>query len=362
MVVGVYGVWRLGQTDLAPGPRVVLLQPDFPMLNTEPLDDEAVVEWHADATRRAIKEHPDADLIVWPESMAPTLNPSARAVYADYPRLLSGELVPQTHDFLKSASAAGPAVLVGGSYGQGWQRRTTPADKGSLDYPLPSDRRNSFYLYQNGEQSPLRYDKTHLFPYGEYIPFKDWPPPIRWLYDLANLFNPWGGDYSITPGTERTVFDLTTRGGVPYRAVTPICFEDIIPPQTRALCYEPDGTKRTDLIVNGTNDGWFRGNQMEQHLQAALFRSVENRVPTVRSVNTGGTAVVDSAGRVVAKLSSGTAGALSAVVPLDGRSSLYGRFGDAFAAACFAVTLAWAAWLAAGGVRRRYSRRRLAKD
>ena len=210
--------------------------------------------------------------------------------------------------FCKSASAAGPDLLVGGSYGDGWQRRTTPADKGSLDYPLPDDRRNSFYLYQNGEQSPLRYDKTHLFPYGEYIPFKNWPPPIRWLYDLAQLFNPWGEEASVTPGTERTVFDLETRRGTPYRAVTPICFEDIIPPQTRALCYESDGTKRADVIVNGTNDGWFRGNQMEQHLQAALFRSVENRVPTVRSVNTGGTAVVDSTGRIVAKLPSGVAG------------------------------------------------------
>ena len=360
--VGVYGGWRLAQTDPTPGPDVALLQPDFPLLNTEPLDDEAVVAWHAQATRRAIREHPDADLIVWPESMAPTLNPSARDVYAGYPRLVNGQLVPETHAFLVSASAAGPALLVGGSYGNDWHERTTPADKGSLDYPLPNDRRNSFYLYRDGEQSPLRYDKTHLFPYGEYIPFKDWPPPIRWLYDLAQLFNPWGEEASVTPGTERTVFDLTTRRGTPYRAVTPICFEDIIPPQTRALCYEPGGTKRADVIVNGTNDGWFRGNQMRQHLQAALFRSVENRVPTVRSVNTGGTAVVDSTGRVLATLASGSAGILSAAVPLDARSSVYGRVGDAFAAACFAVTLAWALWLAVAGVRRRYGKRRLAKD
>ena len=361
LLVGLYGGWRIAQTDPTPGPRVVLLQPNVPLLNTEPTDDAADFRWLAAATDRTLAKGA-ADLVVWPEAFLPSINPSARAAYRGYPDLRKTPLLPAIDAYLSERSGGGVALLVGGGFGDGWTRRTYDEDpRGGFDYPFPTDRRNSVYLYEDGEQSASRYDKTHLFPYGEYIPLRDWPVPFRWIYDLTLAFNPWGDDYALTPGTERTVFDLQTSGGTKYRAVTPICFEDIIPPQTRALVYEPDGTKRADVIVNVTNDGWFRLNQMEQHLQAALFRSVENRVPTARSVNTGGTAVIDSVGRIVAKLPSGVEGVLTASVPMDARSSPYGRVGSLFAVACAAGTGGWALWRVGGTVGRlaRKPRRRM---
>jgi apolipoprotein N-acyltransferase len=61
---------------------------------------------------------------------------------------------------------------------------------------------------------------------------------------------------------------------------------------------EGGSTKRADFIVNLTNDGWFLVPQQAQHFQIARFRSIENRVPTARSVNTGISAAIDSCGRV----------------------------------------------------------------
>jgi apolipoprotein N-acyltransferase len=90
--------------------------------------------------------------------------------------------------------------------------------------------------------------------------------------------------------------------------------------------------------VNITNDGWFKANQMPQHLQAARFRSIENRAPTARSVNTGISGFVDSFGRVYGLIPAGTEGTNVQRLQIDSRVTLYTRWGDVFALACGAVT------------------------
>ena len=321
-----YGFWRLGETIRTPGPRVMLLQPNFPLRNDTPLDEPAYLAWHRDTTRDALAaEEGRVDLVVWSESVLPYVNPESRSVpfRAEYRR----DLVA-TDALLRQVSRGRPSVIAGGGYAAGWAER----DGGRL---APADRRNSAYFYAGGEQSPQRYDKRHLVPFGEYMPFRTWPAPVGWLYPLFTLFHPWGSDWELTAGGTRDVFLLP--GGA--RAVTPICFEDIVPERVRELVYDDAGVKRADVIVNVTNDGWFRGTQQAQHLQAALFRSVENRAPTVRAVNTGISAVVDSTGRVVEQLAAHEPGVLVATVPLDERSTLFGRVGDAFAIVCATATL-----------------------
>ena len=86
--------------------------------------------------------------------------------------------------------------------------------------------------------------------------------------------------------------------------------------------------------MNITNDGWFKGSEMPQHLQCAVFRSIENRVPTARTVNTGISGYIDSSGRAHGLIGVNREGASTALLHLDGRYTLYTRFGDAFAITC----------------------------
>jgi apolipoprotein N-acyltransferase len=114
-----------------------------------------------------------------------------------------------------------------------------------------------------------------------------------------------------------------------------------------------DAPKRADFIVNLTNDGWFWEQEHWQHLQAIVFRAIENRVPIARASNTGVSGFIDSLGRVKAALLPGTEGALSQTLVLDRRSTFYTRFGDLFAGFCTLATVAVVAFFTTKRLRRR---------
>jgi apolipoprotein N-acyltransferase len=101
-----------------------------------------------------------------------------------------------------------------------------------------------------------------------------------------------------------------------------------------------------NFFVNISNDGWFDGTEEhEQHLAICRFRAVEARRSIVRSVNMGISGVIDADGRVVAlpdphwSKSKKTEAVVTAVVPIDGRESLYATLGDWIPAACWAAAL-----------------------
>jgi apolipoprotein N-acyltransferase len=158
-------------------------------------------------------------------------------------------------------------------------------------------------------------------------------------------------NYLITAGAfdELRVFDLPTRESKSqWRFVTPICFEDIDGRLVSAM-FRPTknspGVKRADVIINISNDGWFKGNMRRQHFQNAIFRSIENRVPTARADNTGISGFIDSVGRVDwgSLMIENTSGERIATLGLDSRLTFYTRFGDVFGAACFVLSIA--AWM-----------------
>jgi apolipoprotein N-acyltransferase len=226
------------------------------------------------------------------------------------------------------------ALLAGGMYQSDWYLKET--SEGRLW--VHRDRRNAAYFVAPGGGAEPRYDKIHLVPFGEYLPFKSAIPP---LYHLFLALSPYPEEYTLTAGTPdaMTVFRLRPD----WRFVTPICFEDMDGELVRRMFKAPDGAgKRADFIVNITNDGWFRFNEMPQHLQAAIFRSIENRVPTARSVNTGISGFVDSLGRTHDLIPAGNEGTSIATLDLDSRVTFYTRFGDLFAYACAAATFLWA--------------------
>ena len=112
--------------------------------------------------------------------------------------------------------------------------------------------------------------------------------------------------------------------------------------------------KAADFIVNITNDGWFKFSEMPQHLQAAQFRSIENRAPTARSANTGISGFIDSMGRPHDLIPAGTEGTAVATLRVDARATPFTAWGNVFAQACAAAV----GLMAATGLVRWWRRRR----
>jgi apolipoprotein N-acyltransferase len=317
---------------------VLVVQPNYPQDNStgaKGATAEETLNFHVRSTEAAMDTHPGVDLTVWSETIMPPFNPEARLAwngwnvgqFIDDAREQLGELAREYHS----------AFLTGGVY-------ETDFATNSKDQPEPQDKRNSAYFFdRQGELSPLRYDKIHLVPFGEFTPFKEGFPA---LYRLMIYLGPEDmKSYFLQAGDEDklTVFQLE-RGGnqLPWRFVTPICFEDIDP----GLCarmFRPEDQnpekKRADFLVNITNDGWFLANENSQHFQAAVFRSIENRVPSARSVNTGISGFIDPLGRTSGLLGARTEGTSTSGLMLDSRITFFTRWGQVFGWMCGVLTV-----------------------
>jgi apolipoprotein N-acyltransferase len=345
-----YGLFRLEQMDSActVGPTVLLVQSNYPQQNTgdKGASEEELIKFHVRTTEAALGEIErvasrtgGVDLVCWSETQLPALNEEFRSnwrgeplrkhdktvLYPDYGAFLDGVV----QDVSALAGRHQTNVLAGGLYAAAW--------KENLGF---TDRRNTAYLFRrDGSMAAEHSDKIHLVPFGEYIPFKGsrW---FGWLHDFFMSFSPYDFDYTLTPGPEDspTVLSIESpKFRKPVRLVVPICFEDIDGPLV-AKMFRGQGGKRADVIVNLTNDGWFKANENTQHLQAAVFRSIENRAPTVRSVNTGISAIVDSYGRELQRVPVRTEGTIVGPVRVDSRYTIYTRVGDLFAILCAGVT------------------------
>jgi apolipoprotein N-acyltransferase len=156
------------------------------------------------------------------------------------------------------------------------------------------------------------YDKLHLVPFGEYLPFQDWMERLG----LEQLTRVQGG---FVPGTARHNLD------VPHapRVLPLICYEAIFPNQSST------NDERPGWIVNLTNDGWFGiSTGPHQHLQQAQWRAIEQGLPLVRSANTGISAVIDPVGRIIAQLTLGAEGVLDSALPVALQPTVYAKAGD----------------------------------
>ena len=171
---------------------------------------------------------------------------------------------------------------------------------------------NSIYLIDHDGSVLSVYDKLHLVPFGEYLPFQGWMEKLGFV----QLTRVHGG---FIPGTGRRAMEVP---GAPA-ALPLICYEIIFP---GSLAASDD---RPGWIINLTNDGWF-GNSTGpyQHLQQARLRAIEEGLPVVRAANTGISAVIDPSGRIVAQLGLGIDGVLDATLPTALSPPLYARLGD----------------------------------
>ncbi|MCM8774016.1 MAG: apolipoprotein N-acyltransferase [Candidatus Omnitrophica bacterium] len=167
------------------------------------------------------------------------------------------------------------------------------------------------------------YRKIKLVPFGEYVPF-------RKLLGFIDVLNTLG---DISRGKEVYIFNYKDR-----KFGTIICFEDTFPILVSTF------SKRSDFLVNITNDAWFRGEpEASQHFSIMTFRAIENRISIVRSANTGISGYVDFLGRASKLNVNGkevfTEGLSSFELPLNSKRSIYNRLGEFFVGICGLIVL-----------------------
>jgi apolipoprotein N-acyltransferase len=194
---------------------------------------------------------------------------------------------------------------------------------------------NSIYVIDHDGSVLAVYDKLHLVPFGEYLPFQDWMEKVGFV----QLTKVQGG---YIPGTIRRTLDIPNAP----RALPLICYEAIFPGNVVSRDDRPG------WIVNVTNDGWFGiSTGPYQHLQQARLRTIEEGLPMVRAANTGISAVIDPVGRIVAQLGLGIEGVLDAGLPAAIAPTIYARVGNIPAAVIVITALAFV-------LRRRFVRRK----
>ena len=238
----------------------------------------------------SVRPESKSSLVIWPESPAP--------FYLSDP-IFREELTGLAHD--------AHAHVIAGSLG-------TPA----MHEPRGKLYNSAALITPDGDWTK-RYDKIHLVPFGEYVPFQS-------LFVFAEKLTREVGDF--TPGTERTVFDA---GG--QKVGVFICYEAVFPDEIRQ--FAANGAQ---VFVNISNDGWFGDyGAPGQHLNMARMRAIENERWVLRSTNTGITASIDPNGRVVARLPRNARAALDAPYALVEGTTFYTRHGDWFAWLCVII-------------------------
>ncbi|WP_323765598.1 apolipoprotein N-acyltransferase [Marinovum sp.] len=221
-------------------------------------------------------EGPRPDLILWPESAVPVLLEEAGP----------------TLDYISEAAGGVPLLL-------GIQRA-----EGLAYY-------NSAVLVDGAGRAGQVYDKHHLVPFGEYMPF----PGVWQRLGITGLAARVDSGYAAGPGP--LLLDLGFAQALPL-----ICYEAVFPQYAR---HSP----RPDVLIQLTNDAWFGANTGPyQHLAQARMRAIESGLPMVRAANTGVSAVIDAKGRITEALPLNQAGYLDARLPPALPPTIYARTGD----------------------------------
>jgi apolipoprotein N-acyltransferase len=239
----------------------------------------------------------DATHLIWPESAFPfflTREPDALARIAD--------MLPQG-TVLLTGSVRAPET-------------TAPNARITRAY-------NSIYAIDHDGSVLAIYDKVHLVPFGEYLPFQT----LLEKLGLMQLTKVAGG---FIEGDRRRVMSVPGAPGL----LPLICYEIVFPGVL------PASEPRPGWMLNLTNDAWFGiSTGPYQHFHQARIRAIEEGLPLVRAANNGISAVVDPSGRVVGSLPLGTAGVLDARLPQPLPPTVYARFGDGPLALAMVVTL-----------------------
>jgi apolipoprotein N-acyltransferase len=306
IVMGVYGAVRLAlqPTTQVANVKLRIMQPNLPQDARFNYSAKAeVMQKYLNLSDRATGPQSsgvrDVSILIWPESAFPfflTREADAMAQIAD--------LLPKGTVLITGAVRA-PDLPTGAKITRAY---------------------NSIYVIDHDGSVLSVYDKLHLVPFGEYLPFQD----LMEKLGFVQLTKVQGG---FIPGLRRKPMDVPNAP----RMLPLICYEAVFPGNIASRDDRPG------WIVNLTNDGWFGiSTGPYQHLQQARLRAIEEGLPLVRAANTGVSAVIDPLGRIVARLGLGAEGVLDSGLPGTIKPTVYARVGDIPAAMIVAITILFA--------------------
>ncbi|HEY6352036.1 MAG TPA: apolipoprotein N-acyltransferase [Candidatus Angelobacter sp.] len=275
--------------------QALLIQPNVPIVDvwSQELDARTLADFVRVGVQAGSQNPPgNPGLIVWPESPAP--------FYVSDSHFL------QT---LKTIAQQANSYLIVGSSGE---IKSADGANQLLNSALVVDPQGNVIG---------RYDKMHLVPFGEYVPFK------RLLF-FADKLTREVGDF--VRGTERKVFDLNgTKVGVV------ICYESVFPGEVRE--FAANGAQ---VFVNISNDEWYGETSAPyQHLQMTRMRAIENHRWILLATNNGVTASIDPLGRVVKKAERNISTVLTVPFSSELENTFYSQQGDVFAWICVVISL-----------------------
>jgi apolipoprotein N-acyltransferase len=274
------------------------VQPNVPQnVRNDPNYEIQVLETLKTQTLPAIAMAPD--LILWPESCTPSPLLGNQFTWD----LVRGLAEQHTGDFLL----------------------------GTTHWGSDGDYNSIALLTKQGKEAQL-YHKMHLVPFGEYVPLREeFPLLAKIVGDLVP------SDFDA--GKEFTVLELNSKA---VKLGPLVCFEDTVADLARHFAL-----LGAQSFVVVTNDGWFlQSAGSQQHLNNAIFRCVENKIPMIRAANTGVTCAIDRLGvvREVLRDPSGSTflqGVLFSKinVPISPEPTFFARYGEVFSISCLAVSL-----------------------
>ena len=243
------------------------------------------------------------DLVVWPESPAPFI-----------------EADPRYQQMLVTLARQVQAPLVVGNLGTDYSAE----DRAWRDY-------NSALVIGVDGSRVGRYDKIHLVPFGEYIPFKK---VIFFAHKLTGRVS------EFSRGEQRKVFRLPTANGEAHRYGIFICYESVFADEVREFAE-----LGAEVLVNVSDDGWYGDTSAPwQHLNMVRMRAIENRRWILRDTNNGVTSVIDPYGRVRQSIARHQVDALPASYGFRDDVTYYTAHGDTFAWLCVVVALGLIGW------------------
>ncbi len=282
-----YGRRVIPKERLEGGIKVAVIQPSIPIdVKWGPEGLPISFDTLEQMTLRACYYRPD--LVIWPETATPCY------------LMRQGQYRRRLHSFCDSVK--------------------TPIPTGSPDYDFRTGRfYNSAFLFKPGERAVQSYNKIHLVPGSERMPFSETFPFLKKIAFRA-------GDFSM--GKRFTVF-RHPKG----KFSVLICFESIFPELTRQFVL-----RGAEFLVNITNDAWFgRTSGPYQHAQIAVFRAIENRIAIARCANTGVSMFIDPYGRVSKATPIFTPKILINTLLLRRGETFFTRQGNLFSKLCVAV-------------------------
>ena len=330
-----YGYYKLyqspGQAVSRSPIRISVIQGNIPQeLKWNPGAKDYIVNKYLELSSLAVKDKPD--LLIWPEAALPVILEEEPLFFEQVKDFVRG---------IKTPLLLGAVTL-----------------RGNLYY-------NSALLVSGAGQTLTRYDKLHLVPFGEYIPLKKILPFLETVVPIGDITS--GKEYTIFKIPNPCLPDRQAKSQIPNKSQIPdyrppagragpgrpnpkitnsfavlICFEDLFPELSREFIK-----KGAEFLVNITNDAWYKKTSAAyQHLQASVFRAVENRIYLVRAANTGVSGFIAPSGKIISLVQDKNGrgifidGYKTEDIAVQKRhSTFYTRYGNIFPVICFLFML-----------------------